>query len=117
MKRHCLILRSLTALTSIALLSACAERDPVWDAAIDEPLDAHSLGSAAAVIDAPADRALMLQVDGHTPGIGYIIGHPVGKCDPGIRIGIGKQLGGLVQVIQFYPVVRFLIKEFITGEQ
>ena len=55
--------RSKMGLLAIALLAgACSERAPFWDAAVP-PLQAHGLRGGVAIIDAPAERAVLLTVD------------------------------------------------------
>lgn len=44
-------------------LGACREDDPVWDERVASPIRAVGLVGSVALVDAPADRVLMLAVD------------------------------------------------------
>lgn len=47
----------------LSALTGCDDRDPVWDAQIPQPL-AYGLDGAVSLIDAPAERVLLLPVEG-----------------------------------------------------
>lgn len=53
----------LAAALVAALSSGCRPRDPVWDAD-PGPVSAHGLATAAALVDDPAHRVLVLPVEG-----------------------------------------------------
>src|SRR5262245_3398015 len=53
---------TLALLGALALASGCGPRDEVWDAAALPPTT-HALTGAAALVDAPAERVLLLPVE------------------------------------------------------
>jgi hypothetical protein len=55
--------RRVLGLLAIAGAVGCDDRDPVWDAYVEQPATALAMNTAVAVVDAPAQRALVLPVD------------------------------------------------------
>jgi hypothetical protein len=55
-------LLSLSLAGSAAILAGCGDRDKVWTLAVSAPV-AHGLGQSVALIDTPAERALLLPVN------------------------------------------------------
>ena len=51
-------------LAGASVLAGCGERDEIWDAHIDGNVVTRGLTNAAAIIDPPANRALLLPVNG-----------------------------------------------------
>ncbi len=56
--------RAGLVLATVGTTLGCGERDEIWDAHIDGNVVALGLTNAAAIIDAPANRALLLPVNG-----------------------------------------------------
>ncbi len=61
-QRTCL--RAALLLAALGVTAGCGERDEIWDAHVDSNIVTRGLTNAAAIIDPPANRALLLPVNG-----------------------------------------------------
>jgi len=54
--------KAVLCIAALLLAAGCGERDPVWDTVLPQPIVTKALTKGAAIVDAPANRVMVLSV-------------------------------------------------------